>query len=67
MVISSPCLTDIKNWLVQSKRLLNVQEIYSVRDSNKDHAIMVFMAENGKDSFRFRGTVHHLQEKKPLP
>ncbi|GJX94871.1 hypothetical protein Tco_0349457, partial [Tanacetum coccineum] len=22
MVISSPCLTDIKNWLVQSKRLL---------------------------------------------
>ncbi|GKD85312.1 hypothetical protein Tco_1356466, partial [Tanacetum coccineum] len=22
MVISSPCLIDIKNWLVQSKRLL---------------------------------------------
>ncbi|GJV29569.1 hypothetical protein Tco_1386017 [Tanacetum coccineum] len=28
MVISSPCLTDIKNWLVQSKRLLVAEEYF---------------------------------------
>ncbi|GKB20670.1 hypothetical protein Tco_0854593 [Tanacetum coccineum] len=27
MVISSPCLTDIKNWLVQSKRLFTINQI----------------------------------------
>ncbi|GJY88997.1 hypothetical protein Tco_0503625, partial [Tanacetum coccineum] len=32
MVISSPCLTDIKNWLVQSKWLL----IYSMEGSDDE-------------------------------
>ncbi|GKB74799.1 putative ribonuclease H-like domain-containing protein [Tanacetum coccineum] len=38
MVISSPCLTDIKNWLVQSKRILSKRLlIYSMEGADDEN------------------------------
>ncbi|GKC11707.1 hypothetical protein Tco_1008489 [Tanacetum coccineum] len=48
MVISSPCLTDIKNWLVQSKRLLSAaasaRAIRLVHDSCKVTSLILSAA-----------------------
>ncbi|GJV54954.1 hypothetical protein Tco_1455959 [Tanacetum coccineum] len=47
MVISSPCLTDIKNWLVQSKRLL-FDEIQARIDANHELAVRLTHEEQEK-------------------
>ncbi|GJT07894.1 putative ribonuclease H-like domain-containing protein [Tanacetum coccineum] len=58
MVISSPCLTDIKNWLVQSKRLLGrivgfqkfLQLSAATYTSYYCQFYLVLLVKNAKDS-----------------
>ncbi|GJZ70619.1 hypothetical protein Tco_0634470 [Tanacetum coccineum] len=54
MVISSPCLTDIKNWLVQSKRLLigiYKEKYASGKDMSNRHQELASLEQttSGKD------------------